>query len=495
MAEPTPTEPAGIQGKPEPYPALAPAPAPAEAPDAAGYRPLAITAVIGLSLAVLFAAVLVVCAVVGWSSGMPLPLAVWPLLVPLVALVVSALGWLQVQRSEGTRAGGGLAVWGVIVSLFAGLCYGAYLGASFMAIGQQAEDFAGQWLQKIRDGKFDDAFVDTLQPENRPPRSGDLHQALEMRFNAAPDGSFSGQMTTFQQSDLVRSINHGRDAEGGADSTIQPRGVRTTEYHAGGFRVEMTFEVTTPERVAELTVTAQGVEQKDRGRQWYIVWSGSAPTKLLEDRPQNLRMSDLKRLSLMFVQHWMGELKGGHLQDAFLETQPAARREALRAEYRAGQLGAMLLPELPAARVGPIVDADVSRRLYLPGYAKFMDGDLIHADKLSAPGKQKDEIPRLARLWFVDPRVSFDLFMKLTTTGMPVWERHGDRVLFYLDFQGNVFHHYVVDGAIVLEGDARILSENRVDPAWRVAGMELYNGRTFVAQQRPEAPPMPEPPR
>ena len=56
-----------------------------------------------------------------------------------LALAVSALGWLQVQRSEGTRAGGRLALWGLALSAFFGLTYGAYLLASFAALRQQAE--------------------------------------------------------------------------------------------------------------------------------------------------------------------------------------------------------------------------------------------------------------------------------------------------------------------------------------------------------------------
>ena len=43
---------------------------------------------------------------------------------------MSGLGWLQVQRSEGTRAGAALAVWGIRLCVVLGLGYWAYYAAT-----------------------------------------------------------------------------------------------------------------------------------------------------------------------------------------------------------------------------------------------------------------------------------------------------------------------------------------------------------------------------
>jgi hypothetical protein len=470
----------------EPFPANRPAPFDADAPATAGYRPLAGAAVVGFSLAVLYLVVLAVCAAVAWSNGTPLPLAAWTLALPLAALVVAGVGWLQVQRSEGTRAGGGLAVWGAIIALFSGLSYGAYLGASFVAVGQQAQDFGTKFLDLIQQGKYDEAFCQTLEPGSRPQTGPDLHQQLQLRFNTAPDGSFSGQVTTFTQDSIVRSINHLPPGNVATDTTIRPIGVKSWEYTNGGYHVVLMYEVSTPERVFEMRVNVQGVENRQGGpRQWYVLFQQSGPAGKKADLPLAFRVGELGSNSERFLADWVAKLSNGNYREAFLDTQPADRREALRGTYRARQLAAMLAPENPLLRPEPLADSEAARRLYLPGYREFIQGGLVQAgDDFWAPGSVRADIPRKARSAFEKAAALFTSYLKEDRPVMLMYEVKDGRLRCYYPFEGNLFHQYMIQGDFIVETDARALTDESETQPWRVVSMRLLNGKRFAPPQR-----------
>src|SRR5690242_6412682 len=56
-----------------------------------GYQPLALAAIAGFSLAVIYAGFLAVCWLVAWFRGSPLLMPAWTLVFPLLALAVGAL--------------------------------------------------------------------------------------------------------------------------------------------------------------------------------------------------------------------------------------------------------------------------------------------------------------------------------------------------------------------------------------------------------------------
>src|SRR5947209_7913674 len=117
MAEPLPP-PSSPTGSPQPFPASPGGQVLAAERDAdePAYRPLSLLALAGFLIALLYTLLVVVGALVSFLKGNPLlgPLIV-PLswLLPLAGGVVSAVAWLKIQRSEGTRAGTALAVWGI----------------------------------------------------------------------------------------------------------------------------------------------------------------------------------------------------------------------------------------------------------------------------------------------------------------------------------------------------------------------------------------------
>jgi hypothetical protein len=453
-----------------------------DSPDGPEYRALSLAAITGFALAVLFAAVLALFAVVAWHTETALGMRWDVLLVPFAAAVVSALGWLRVRQSEGTKAGAKLAVAGIVVSLIAGGSYGAYVVAAWLAMGQTASEFAVEWMNKIREEKIDEAFRDTLPPENRP-RSKDgprLHQELELRFNAGRDGSFRGDLTGFENGDIVRTVNHGRTPEAGADTQVLARGVKSVSPVPAGFTAEVIVEVRTPERDVEFLVTANGAVGEDGRRQWFIQRSGTGPLRVVKDHDLGARTTELKNSSAAFVMNWVALVGAGQVDEAYLQTQPPERRAAPAAEYGARLAASGLASAGPLGRAATLTAPGPARLLYLPGYRAFAEGGLVQTSPgFWAEGSLLKEIPVQARAFFGDPGADFALAVHMDPPGMPLWEQKGDRVLFYHTFQANLFHRSLIQGAFVAEADARVLNDGSAAPPWRLAGVELWNGRAM----------------
>src|SRR5579885_2050266 len=209
-ARPLPTFPTAATGADAPY--VTPLPrhpvrpaAPPEGAEGEPYRSLSTPALAGAGVAVLYAAVVVIGAVVSLISGSPFLMATWTLVLPIGAAALSLAGWLQVQRSGGTRAGGALALWGLGLSALFGLSYWAYYAATYFAVRQQADSFTMQWFERLREGDVDRAFRLCLEPDARPADDDRLHLELEKR-NAVGEGGAGrgGPVTMFQQSEVVQ---------------------------------------------------------------------------------------------------------------------------------------------------------------------------------------------------------------------------------------------------------------------------------------------------
>jgi hypothetical protein len=487
MAEPNdrpaPALSSGVQPTPAPSAVRHPAPPPpfAREGELPGYRPLATAAVVGFGVAVLYAGFLIVCGLAAWFTGMPLPLNAWLLLVPLGGLIVSAVGWLQIQRSEGTLAGGKLAAWGIGLTLLAGLSHGMYLAGTYIAVGQQAETFAKDWLEDIRQHRLDEAFRKTVAPDERPrnDKGVKLHRELELRFNTGPDGSFRGDFTTFTNSDIVRLINHGRTAEAGDDVTIRSLGIRSSTAHGGGYKVEMSFEIRSSQRNVEMVVTAQATEHKEKGLQWMVDRTATGAQRGME-LPPGARVRELNDSALQFSGDWVKKLGAGQAVEAYLETLPPGRRSQLVLEHGVVRAADALAPTAPLARAQILALPEAVRRQCLPGYGDFREGKLVHAgpDLFWAEEPLRSEISAVAREWFQRPTEVFVPRIRQEKASMPLWDRKGDTIRFYSGFEGNVFERYIVQGAFVAETDARALEESGA-PEWHLAAIELYNGRSM----------------
>jgi hypothetical protein len=467
MAEPT------DRPAPTSAPAYVAAPEPQRPNDPQLYRPLALSALVGFSLTVLYTLFLLLFTLVALLRRTPLLLGPVALVVPLVTLAICAVGWLQVRRSEGTKAGGSLALWGLLLSLLTGLSYGAYSFASSLAVSQQAQPFALDWFDKLKNGKLEDAFRLTLEPSRRPREGPNLRSELELRFNASPDGSGRGQFYGFTQGDLPRFCQLG-----GAATTVTPLGINEWLYQDGGYRLRQTFQVSTAEGTFQVLVSMHGIDsQGGQGRQWRIVYD---ETKLLQvPTPTALgtRMIDLRRSSTSFLRQWVQKVGEGKLDEAYLETRPVAERGPARTTFERRLDIARLAAAFAPGSGGPDADPEGARLLLLPGYRAYSEGSLVHLDpeKFLAPDAARAEVPAEVKKLFALPAVPPPTFQAEQVRNL-LWSKDTQHVRVYHDYQVLLFPKYVAGCMLVVEGDVRSVDDTTVDPGWRLSVLELRRG-------------------
>src|SRR5438094_859508 len=83
---------------------------------------------------------------------------------PVAAVLCCWIARGQIQRSEGTLSGSALAGWGIGLTLVFGLNYLAYYASTTFAIRQQAREFTREWLEMLKQGKVDEAFLRMIPP-------------------------------------------------------------------------------------------------------------------------------------------------------------------------------------------------------------------------------------------------------------------------------------------------------------------------------------------
>jgi hypothetical protein len=486
MAEPT------DRPAPTAAPAYVAAPEPQRPSDPQLYRPLALAALVGFILALGWTIFLLLFVLVSVLRRTPLLFGFVVLLVPLVTLGISAIGWLQVQRSEGTKAGSNLALWGLLLSLLSGLSYGAYYGASSLAISQQAQPFALEWFDKLKNRQLEEAFRLTLPPNTRPRGEGaELRRDVELRFNTAPDGSGRGQFHSFAQGELVRFC-----WLAGSDAKVTPLGVSEWLYQEGGYRLRQIFQVDTPEGNFQVQVSTHGVDTPGgQGRQWRIVIE---ETRLLQPPlPTALgqRMIELRQSSTNFLRQWIQKLSESRLDEVYLETRPPAERAGARAAYLQRLDVAHLAAAFSPGSWGPDADAEGARGLYLPGYRAYSEGSLVQVnpEQYWAPEAVRAEVPAEVKKLFAMPPGALYSALLPEQVRILLWSRDAQHVRVYQEYQLAILPKYTATAALVIEGDARSVDDATVDPGWRVAALELTRGGSFSGP--PGMPMSPRPPR
>src|SRR5262249_34593888 len=232
------------------------------------YRPLSGLAVAAFFIAVGYALLMGVFAVVALTTGNPLFLALWTLLFPIVGAALAYAGRYQIQRSEGIRSGMALTNWAWWLCILFGVGYVAYYVGTFVAVSGQAKDFTHRWFQKLRDSKdnpakLNEAFLDGIEPARRKYDRPNDADYMYQRYGISV-GRRKGPLITFQEMDLVRVIQ-----EAGVDAEVTSLGVKGWDYDKGGFQVTQTYRITTPEGVFVFDIAAHGSESKEiEGRQW-----------------------------------------------------------------------------------------------------------------------------------------------------------------------------------------------------------------------------------
>src|SRR5581483_5022904 len=183
--------------------------------------------------------------------------------------VLSGMGWWQVQRSEGTLAGDKLARWGLLLSLLVGLGYWSYVGATYFAIGREADHFGQKFVDKLAKRDTLSAFLMALPPSERPAEGEGARGQVEARFNAGQmNRSGGGAFTSFSQTPFVRLLSLGGD-----ETKVEFAGVDKWGYVNVGYQVRLLYNIETPQISFVMELPVQGKEGKGAaGRQWFVMW-------------------------------------------------------------------------------------------------------------------------------------------------------------------------------------------------------------------------------
>ncbi len=151
-----------------------------EAPPPAGddaprvYSSVSIVAIIGLVVAVLYAATVGVGGLIALFHRAPYILPLWLFAVPVGAAAVCWAARARIRASEGALTGARLTTWGVGISAVVGLLYAAYYAGCYMAVTTQATRFMDDWFDKLKN--------DGLEQARKYQRKADENAPLDLAF-------------------------------------------------------------------------------------------------------------------------------------------------------------------------------------------------------------------------------------------------------------------------------------------------------------------------
>jgi hypothetical protein len=276
------------------------------------YRPVSAMAVAGFGVAVMAVLVIGGMAVVSLWTGKPTLSAVG-VIVAALGFALSLAGFLHVRAAEGTRAGGGLAKAGLALSALFGLGYAAFAFSMEAAVRLQAQRFTNEWLEKVRQGQYEEAMRLTLRPD--------------MRENLKPAdvrARFNDQLEQLRDGDLARAFRNWLGAV-----TIEPAGIKEWGYEEGAYRVYENYRIGTPEGPYEAAITVSGTEGVEGGgRQWQVLL-GKTGARQSGYTKLGLLMNESKGEMQGFARAWVAKLSRGELADALLMTLDPAERPKL----------------------------------------------------------------------------------------------------------------------------------------------------------------------
>jgi hypothetical protein len=440
-------------------------------------EPDRVAAFAGLGLAGVLA-IVGMAGVVAFSSSSPWLLSMWTLALPIGAAVLCWVARLRVQSSEGTLGGLQLARWGMSLSLVFGLLYFAYLASTFLAVRTQATDFVAGWMDRMKKGELDRAYLDLIPSQSRPDEGPGLREAIEVKFNTPVSPTEPGMFSQFQQNTYVRLIQLGGD-----DTTFQLENFSWSQDKQA-YVAEMRYQVTTPHVTFPLLVKVRGLEplpgEKATGRQWHIVPEG---TRLLQDpKPvgEDTGLLEVPRAAIQMVHRFLDKLHTRNLSEAYLDTLPSAER--------ARQAEAKTLADIPW--LPPLGDAR-DTAAYEKGLARFLRGNNVIADENTfwCDPDFRNEIVADAKQCF-NPEMVFPPQIQFKPSTFPLIRKVNGKLQVCLDVvlplgtpRGM---KYLLSAAVVVESDSKDMPPPR--NSWRVVGLELLRGHT-----PPKPPNMPAP--
>lgn len=444
------------------------------------YRALSILALIGFGVGVLYSAFVAQLGLVAFFTHKPLMISGWSVLVPVLALLLCALAGVRIRRSEGTLAGAALARWGLLLSLFVGVCFHAYAAAVYFAVRQQAQAYTETWLELIRRNELTDAVLHSLPP-NRHPDLADLGDNIAEKRRRIDkllreNEGFASLASRFRQHILVRVLTQ----EGSDEVRFESRGVRSWNYSRGGYEVSFTYNITTPDGVFEAIITVHSMEpgdgQDDTGaaqtsrRQWFLLFEKTS----LDPEQSSTRLTkrgeatgNLYQAGQRMLLDWEVKMFAHERGEAFLLTLPEEQRPEARKELSKGmRVGAV---------GGPLAWTAMPTGGTAERFARFLAGDLVAVDPEQFFGGEKN---RLAVTAQVRERFSASQLSSRIELGRnpPLRSRVGDKLVLAYDVTITSPARHSADGSFEIECDPAALDSPEVPARWRIRRLVLLGG-------------------
>jgi hypothetical protein len=464
-------------------------------PEDAVYRPVSLLAILGFCLSVLFGVAMSVTALIALFTRSTLLPPVWICVIPVIAIGVCWMARERIRQSENTQSGEKLAGWGLGLSVIVTVLYGAYYWATYLAVTQQASDFADRWIEALKEGNPEHAYWYLIDPRHRvdipPPVSGaqdaKLRERLEMEFSGG-----NTRNTPYNEFRRGRVLTLFR--RGGAGTTVRRVGVADWSYDKGSYEVVLRYRIGMPEANADMLVrvaSQEPVMAEFDGRQWFVLGKGSSfddptmhPTPLGEEHRQETRDA------FAFAEEWDLGMPSTGVGRHYLATVPAAEREAAGKELKRAMCGSF-----PALSGGGVLAAlDAASRKQLIGRRSFQQGDLVDTSEFWAlsPKIGDDVKARIKRFFaghssFPQGRIMFPNIMA-PNTGVPVREEKNGHVLIAFDVTLNLLNDdrtgalYEVPSQLVVEG-----IEDAANPGhrlWHIHRLKLISARRPDSSQR-----------
>lgn len=477
------------------------------------YRPVSGFAVASLILASVYSLVILVLGGMAMYYGDALPLGTWSLLFPIAAAVLALLARRQIRLSEGTRSGSFLASCGWWLSIGFGLGYTAIYVGTYLALTWQAQTFATRFLEYVRDGKLNHAFLLTQAPDER----GDPDNQREMmiRHGAGAGAGRKPPLQTFYGQEFIRLLQ-----QAGKDAVIHNLGVNLWEYDKG-YHIVQSYRVTTPEGDFDAALSMRSSEDR-KTRGWRIAGNESdlgATKSTLSPYGEALRK--WRQESQLFIFFWLQkrnfalmDLDGttGRMDQLFLDTLEPSQRSIWKSAYAcalAGDVAAFASvlgtagQDSLATHWAQLDSTEWRWNCYYPGYAQFYSGALVKTDKLEAAAKYRDEVRKEAANLF-NHRSRALLKQTEGNTGAPEpfdTKTQRLRVAHSIDLDSVdvdpaadalKFH---AEGQLIVESDPGEFTVSRT-PQWRIVGLNLLTADQPPPpdpRRAPEAPPRREP--
>jgi hypothetical protein len=464
-----------------PTTSVTPTPRPSATDDV--YRPVSLMALGAFLLAALFALLLAVGGAVALFGSTPLLMSLWVLGIPVVAALASWAARWHIRASEGTLSGTALTRWGIGISVVLGVVYVAYYLGTYVAIEQQATAIADKFMDLLKKGDIEQAYVLCLPPESQPPPGGNLRQDLEILFGE-PRGKQPafGQFRQFDGTRLVSSEGPG----------IECRLVDMVswQYDAKeqGYKVLLRYHLKRPDVAFDYVVTVVGADPKKGGdgRQWHVL-AGETRHDNLHLTQEGLRRRRCTQASNSFLRKWIEAQTENKAEEAWKGTLPPSQRKAAGEVLR--RTPAVLA--LPVTGTGALGAYDAAQRDLLLSWLAFQNGSVVRAqDKVFyANPQQRPEILRAIEGLFA---LGLARRAGIWTPGqgdVPNWAEADGRIRVAHDFLLTVVNRemnkaeWTVSAEVVTEA---LSSEADKPDDWRLASVDLVTG-TSGGSLRPGA--------